>query len=1533
MAASRHHAEWLSLIEVSGPFLTLPVLERVFPQGLDKDDSPEAKEHARNLRLAYDEWDDNQSSHHPNPAIHKAWINFVLRQTLGLPEEVLADEQKNPQTIKATVAEHNETLRPDFVVRHPEGIPNAGKARLLVQVYSVEQDLERPVAGRHWKASPATRMMELLHATDVRLGLVTNGEHWMLVDAPRGDTTGFASWYASLWFDEPLTLRAFRSLLGVSRFFSVADDETLEAMLKESAEHQQEVTDQLGLQVRRAVEVLIQSLDRADQDHGWELLADVPEAVLYEAALTVMMRLVFLFSAEERGLLLLGDPLYDQHYAVSTLVAQLQEAADQHGEEVLERRLDAWARLLSTFRVVFGGVKHERMKLPAYAGNLFNPDRFPFLEGRRPGTTWRDTPATPLPVNNRTVLHLLRALQYLQGEHKDDPAVRLSFQSLDIEQIGHVYEGLLDHTAKRATEPMLGLLGAKGKEPEVALAELERLGGKGKADLLAVLGEQTGRQEKTLKRGLDTPLDGEESKKLRAICGNEEKLFRRVVPFSGLLRYDTFDRPVVIRKGSVFVTAGSDRRSTGTHYTPRSLTEPIVQYTLEPLVYVGPAEGKPKEEWKLRSAKELLDLKICDMSCGSGAFLVQGCRYLSELLVEAWEQAEERIPSEPGITPEGTASRGKPGETLIPKDTDERLVYARRLIAQRCLYGVDKNPLAVEMAKLSLWLLTLAKDKPFEFLDHAIRCGDSLIGLHDLEQVRHYSLKPEADDAVLFKGPLDSAVDEAINLRLKIEDMPTNTVEDVERQEKLLKEASDKIARLRCAADLLVAAEFWGENLKDKAERVQHSAIKSGYLVEKGPTEEFAQAAAKERRGQLMFHWPLEYPEVIVKRDGFDAFVGNPPFMGGRIIGRVLGEEYLNFLAHIRNNIKGSPDLCAYFLLRAFSLLRQNCTFGLLATKSISETGSRVVCLEQLRNLGATLYCAHSRKRWPGSASVVVAVIHVVEGKWNGVALLDDSIVDSISSGLDTEMPDVAPMKLAALRGQYSQGQDTMGRGFELTQEELDELLSSDPSCKEVIFPYYNGLDINSMSVLTPYRWVIYFRDWPENRARQYKAAFRRVEKLVKPYRDALTGQIHQQCFWKFWDLRPRLMQQIDKHTHLLALAAATKYVSFRRVPTSNIYNKRAKLLFLTDWWHFAVLQSSFHQDWAAWRSGTLGGTTITYSSSESLETWPMPYVAADARKEKELNVIGEDFHETREQVMASFDEGLTDIYNRFHNPDEKSDCIRQLRELHVKMDQAVAAAYGWDDLELGHDFHETKQGIRFTISEPTRREVLARLLRLNHERYAEEIKQGLPEKKGKAKKPSSSRGRKKPTSTGGASLFDEGDEEEPPPAEAGKERRRQVEEATSRPTPTGQLDTDDIIAAFRQATRGRGWLDRDELLKEVSVALGYQRLGPKIEEVLRGHLRAASRRRIIKADGANLVRAGTGTMADYGLDELREMYRSVMRKGASYEREDVIHALARYLGFTRVTDTSRDAIKSAINSAIRHGVLGYEGVLIWRVE
>ena len=336
---TKYHADWLSLIEISGPFVSMPILTQVFPQGLE--DVP--AELARSLRADFEFWQENVN----DVAVHSAWVKLVLDSLLGYSNEVLLSGQAIPAGLKAEFPEHEETLRADFVLVEPKAEGAERKPKLLIQIFPPEQELGKAVSGSRWAASVGTRMMELLHATEVRMGLVTNGEQWMLVDAPRGETTGFTTWYASLWFDERSTLNAFQSLLGVRRFFGVTEDETLESLLARSANHQQEVTDQLGLQVRHAVEILIQAVDKAEQNVGARRAVPVQPDLLYEAALTVMMRLVFLLSAEERKLLPIDDDQYSNYYAVSTLREQLQTLASLQGEEVLERRFDAWSRLLA----------------------------------------------------------------------------------------------------------------------------------------------------------------------------------------------------------------------------------------------------------------------------------------------------------------------------------------------------------------------------------------------------------------------------------------------------------------------------------------------------------------------------------------------------------------------------------------------------------------------------------------------------------------------------------------------------------------------------------------------------------------------------------------------------------------------------------------------------------------------------------------------------------------------------------------------------------------------------------------------------------------------------------------------------------------------------------------------------------------------------------------------------------------------------------------------------------------------------------
>lgn len=759
MSVTRHHADWLSLVEVSGPFVSLPVLQRVFSEGLPRIEPSVSK----TLRSLYEEWQDNPTA----PGKQRAWVMHVLTGILGHPAEQLLEGQAIPHGLQANMAQMGELLRPDLALVGPVGSDLAGQAQLLIAIYPAEQGLDKPVIGKHWKATPATRMMELLHGANVSLGLVTNGEHWMLVYAPRGETTGYASWYSALWLDEPITARAFHALLGVKRFFGVATENTLVGLLKESANDQQEVTDQLGYQVREAVEVLVQSFDALDKESNRTLLRGVKPTTLYDSALTVMMRLVFLFSAEERGLLHLGKPLYDENYAVSTLQEQLQEVADRYGEEVLERRHDAWARLLATFRAVHGGIQHQDLLMQAYGGSLFDPDRYPFLEGRAAGSHWRSTAAEPLEVNNRVVLHLLNSLQRLRSKTGNTTETRrVSFRALGVEQIGHVYEGLLDHTAVRATEVVLGIRGTRTKEPEIPLQVLENLLSDGEEKLLAHLKEETGRSVSALRKELQSGgiLDDH---KLSIACNGDETLVTRLRPLAGLIRDDSFEQPWVVLPGSIFVTAGTARRSSGTHYTPPSLTEPIVRHTLEPLVYKGPAEGLPQDQWKLKSPKEILDLKVCDLAMGSGAFLVQACRYLAERLVEAWENEEKTHPGQVLITPDGQFSEGSPAERLVPTEAAERIAIARRVVADRCLYGVDINPMAVEMAKLSMWLITVDANRPFTFLDHAFKCGDSLLGITSIAQLENFSLRTCVQVAANSRHSPRSTFDNILKSRRK----------------------------------------------------------------------------------------------------------------------------------------------------------------------------------------------------------------------------------------------------------------------------------------------------------------------------------------------------------------------------------------------------------------------------------------------------------------------------------------------------------------------------------------------------------------------------------------------------------------------------------------------------------------------------------------------------------------------------------------------------------------------------------------------
>ena len=864
----------------------------------------------------------------------------------------------------------------------------------------------------------------------------------------------------------------------------------------------------------------------------------------------------------------------------------------------------------------------------------------------------------------------------------------------------------------------------------------------------------------------------------------------RVLPYAHLLKTDPWGYPLVHHAGAFVVVLGTDRRESGTHYTPKSLTEKIVEETLTPLVYDGPAEGEPREAWRPKGSEALLDLKVCDPAMGSGAFLVQVCRFLSERLVEAWAR-EEDAGHVVGIG--GHVADGAPVDPM-PTDPEERAVLARRLVAERCLYGVDLNPLAVELAKLSLWLTTLSKGRPFGFLDHNLKSGDSLLGIQSLAQLTELRLEPTGDRQLrLFGQTIEQAVQEALDLRQRLREIPIRDIRDVEAMATLDAEARAALDLPEQIADAFVGAVFAGGSPKAVEKRLISLGVEADQIVQ-GDGErrrEMGSMARRElavdsrgERARQPFHWPLEYPEVFqINGSGFDAFVGNPPFLGGQHITGVSGTAYREWLVGVvADGRRGSADLVAYFFLRVARLLKHEGHFGLLAINTIAEGDTRHVGLEQLIDNGAVIHAAYPDEPWPGQAAVSTSRVHIRNGPWDGGRSLSGKHTSHISAFL-SDQPEWNPAKLKSNDKLSFQGSITLGMGFVLSPEEASQMVSSSPRSSEVVFPYMNGDDLNSDAKQRPSRYVINFWDWPIDRAKEYEAPFQWLERNVKPERQRLDehGEFElrrplPQRWWQFGEKRPALYHAIGRghdyekhpkgwnpeteHLHrVIAFATqASKYPVFSFVHDPIIFSNAIGVIASSEAALLAELSSSLHTHWAFKHGGRLE-TRLRYSPTSCLK--PYPFLAGPP---EQVSMLGERLSRERNKLMAHFSAGITSLYNKFHDPNNRDDGIASLREIHHQIDLAVSQAYGWEDIDVSPEFREvpylpSEDCVRFTISEPTRIELLKRLTELNRERYEQEVVQGLHGRKTGSKSANKRTSRRAPQQkkTVGASQIDMG--------------------------------------------------------------------------------------------------------------------------------------------------------------------------------
>lgn len=1325
--ATDQHRAWLELVDTEGPFLAIPPLKRVWPQGmpsLTEERKIALVDARKDFEAAWEsldrspDWESAQDSYR---VARDKWVETILRDVAGWAEslswgEVPGLEAQSPNRAVA--------------IRAQAALNGADGLGAIVHVIDSVDSL-RQTPGDLWAANPIDRVEVMLRENKVPIGIVTDGRWWGLVCAREGAMAASGIVDALTWIEEPRTRDAFFALIGRQHLIGGDPTERLPVLFEESVAAAEEITEALGAQVRRAVELLIQSFSESAADAQRRGLPDpLPTRThdSYEAAVTVMMRAVFLLFAEERGLLPSGE-LFEQGYGIARELDRLIARETEESEEALDATSLTWHRLLATSQALYQGASFENLRMPAYGGSLFDPARFPFLIGINEQGTLAIT------VSDRVMLHVLRSVQVaeIKGE-----ARRISFRDIDVEQIGYIYEGLLGYTAAIAREVTVGLKGTLGEEPEIPLATLEALAEEHsdpkklaaairsfvESDQPSAKPSSAAAIAKAISAGVEPTIVSA----LTQAVGDDLALRDRVKPWLGLIRLDLRQRPFVVLEGGLVVKETPSRKNAGAHYTPKSLAEEVILHALQPLCYApGPHQTANEERWTLKSSDEILDLKVADIACGSGAFLVAAARYVAERVVEAWTAEDER-----------NAAR---------KDLYTRAI---RQVVANCLYGADINEMAVEMCKLSLWLVSLDRDLPFSFVDDKVFLGNSLLGITDLNQLRRLHINPERVSEQrmfeIFDVDIDAIVQRAIDLRQRLaseidEDDPARNSAAKQRQLAQLRSLTSDLRRI---ADGVIAAGLRaggtaGKDLDEAYENLR-LAVRAAHPSGASGDSAFLDAICSTGLTPVVdtdyprwqpLHWVLEAPDVLVDRGGFDAVVGNPPFLVSKKISGAMGVPVREWVVdQVAGGRRGGADLVAYFVLRAVQVLAQHGCIGLITSKVIAEGDTREVALDPLLADGLTLTTAKSSELWPAKGvsvrySMLCGTLTSIS---DGVgALLDGHKVGGITSQLAARRRVSGdPEKLQANVGGMQKGAFVLGSAFVLEPAVAEELVASDPANSEVIRPFMSGEDINSNPTSTPSRFVIDFRDWPVERASKFAGPYRIIEVGVKPLRAKDKIKSRREIWWQFAVRAAAIHKAMEEAGAAVVVTVVSKYGLPVRIDAGSVISSAAAICPDPSFSRLAQMSSTCHNAWA-WQWGSTMKSDLRYNPSDVFDTYPF------LNPSDELEGLGSELDSVRKKAMAERGLGLTKFYNRLNDSglsDSDDPLVAAVRVLHRQIDEAVIRGYGWDDLDLEYGFHPFPSMERWTVSPAVRLELLDRLLEENHKRAAAEGPRGGHEKR-----------------------------------------------------------------------------------------------------------------------------------------------------------------------------------------------------------
>ena len=656
-----------------------------------------------------------------------------------------------------------------------------------------------PLAGL-WR----TGMMRASQ-TNASWCLFFNGTHVRLAHASRLHSRRHAEIVLESAADDPVLASALVMLFGVAALGGPGTSAgSLGALVADAERHAATVCRSLRAGVLEASTAVLRALAARER------ASPLPE--VFEQSLTIVYRLLFLFFAEARALVPLWHPLYRESYSVEAL----RDAALTPGTVGL------WDGLRAVARLAHAGCRTGGLNVTAFNGRLFSPSRTPLAERRG-----LDDAAA------RQAIVAVSTRPAADGTARE----RIFYRDLGVEQLGAVYETLLDY------EPQVE---RGGRTPRVSLQ-----------------------------------------------------------PGSGV------------------------RKATGTFYTPRSLVEYLVRDTLAPLVTGATPE-------------HVLALRVLDPSMGSGAFLVEACRFLAAAYETALVDAGRCHASDLG-----------PAERAS----------IRRLVAERCLFGVDINPTAVQLARLSLWLTTLAADRPLTFLDHHLRVGDSLAGTW-LSRLR----TPPRSQGARVSLPLfpdavaGEALRQAVPVRFTLAHAPNDTAEQVRAKERTLASltaATSPLAQWSRVADLWCAAWLASPPLPPAAFADLSEAILTGHSTLPRATRQlWLERVEHMSRARRLFHWELEFPEVFFDSEGqrrpdagFDAILGNPPWdmiradgHGDRRAARADASSLVRFardsgVYEVRAD--GQVNRYQLFVERTIALSRSGGRLGLvLPSGALSDAGS-----------------------------------------------------------------------------------------------------------------------------------------------------------------------------------------------------------------------------------------------------------------------------------------------------------------------------------------------------------------------------------------------------------------------------------------------------------------------------------------------------------------------------------------------------------------------------------------------------------------